>query len=114
MHYAFMAADLVVSRSGAIALAEICAMGKPSILVPYPFAAEDHQTVNASAMSNAGASITIADSDAEKSLVSGIMKLVNDEDRCRLFAAAAKTLYFKDADMNIAALIVDCIKNKND
>ena len=114
MHYAYIAADLVVSRSGAIALAEICAMGKPSILVPYPFAAEDHQTVNAAAMSNAGASIAIADADAERSLVGEIMNIVNDEDKCGLFAAAAKNLYFKDADVKIATMIVDCIKSKND
>ena len=47
MEYAFSAADIVVSRSGAMTIAELCVVGKPVVFVPYPFAAEDHQTVNA-------------------------------------------------------------------
>ena len=114
MHYAYMAADLVVSRSGAIALAEICAMGKPSILVPYPFAAEDHQTVNASNMANHGASIAIKDANAAGSLVDEVLTLVKDDEKLKQFGAAAKSLYYNDADMNIANLILDSIKIKHD
>src|SRR5206468_5624416 len=47
MELAYAAADLVVSRAGAMALAELCVVSKPVLFVPYPFAAEDHQTVNA-------------------------------------------------------------------
>jgi UDP-N-acetylmuramate--alanine ligase len=110
MHYAYMACDLVVSRSGAIALAEICAMGKPSILVPYPFAAEDHQTVNASNMSNHGACIAIKDAIASNILIDEILQLAKDEEKLKQFGAAAKTIYFNDADMNIANLIIETIK----
>lgn len=114
MHYAYIAADLVVSRSGAIALAEICAMGKPSILVPYPFAAEDHQTVNASNMVNHGASIAIKDDTASNNLVDEILALSTDEERLEQFGLAAKRLYLKDADVNIANLIIGSINKKHD
>jgi len=58
---AFAAADLVVSRSGAGAVAEIAAAGKAAILVPFPFAADDHQTRNAEALVRAGAARMVAD-----------------------------------------------------
>lgn len=61
MPAAFAAADLVVSRSGAGAVAELCAAGKPSILIPFPFAADDHQLQNARAMVRAGASRLVED-----------------------------------------------------
>src|SRR5690606_38616190 len=50
MEYAYAAADVVLSRAGALAIAELCIVAKPVIFVPYPFAAEDHQTSNAMAL----------------------------------------------------------------
>ena len=61
MPAAFASADLVVSRSGAGAVAEVAAAGKPAILVPFPFAADDHQTRNAEALGRAGAARLVAD-----------------------------------------------------
>src|SRR5439155_13588662 len=61
IHLAYAAADLVVSRSGAMTLAEIAACGTPAILVPYPFAAHDHQAVNASNLVDRGAAAMILD-----------------------------------------------------
>jgi len=61
MPAAFAAADLIVSRSGAGAVAELAAAGKPSILVPFPFAADDHQLRNAEAMVRAGAARLVLD-----------------------------------------------------
>jgi UDP-N-acetylglucosamine--N-acetylmuramyl-(pentapeptide) pyrophosphoryl-undecaprenol N-acetylglucosamine transferase len=63
MPEAFAAADLIVCRSGAGAVSELAAGGKPSILVPFPFAADDHQTANAEAMERAGASRLIRDAE---------------------------------------------------
>ncbi len=114
MHYAYVASDLIVSRSGAIALAEICAMGKPSILVPYPFAAEDHQTVNASIMVNQGASIVVKDDKASNILIDEILALSTDEKKLEQFGLAAKSLYLKDADVNIANLIIGSINMEHD
>ena len=63
MPAAFAAADLVVCRSGAGAVSELAAAAKPSILVPFPFAADDHQTRNAEAMERAGAARLIRDAE---------------------------------------------------
>ena len=63
MPEAFAAADLIVCRSGAGAVSELAAAGKPSILVPFPFAADDHQTRNAEAMELAGAACLIRDAE---------------------------------------------------
>ena len=63
MPAAFAAADLVICRSGAGAVSELAAAGKPSILVPFPFAADDHQTRNAEAMANAGAACMLRDAE---------------------------------------------------
>jgi UDP-N-acetylglucosamine--N-acetylmuramyl-(pentapeptide) pyrophosphoryl-undecaprenol N-acetylglucosamine transferase len=112
MHYAYKAADIVVSRSGAIALAEICALGKPSILVPYPHAAEDHQTVNASVLVKNGAAMVVADADAEKELVDRILELVIDNEKCQAFSVAAKKLSVIHADNEIAKLIIKRMEEK--
>src|SRR5207253_9588427 len=63
IHMAYAAADLVVCRSGAMTLAEIAACGTPAILVPYPFAANDHQVVNATNLVERGAADMILDRD---------------------------------------------------
>jgi len=63
MPAAFAAADLIVCRSGAGAVSELAAAGKPSILVPFPFAADDHQTRNAEAMERGGAARLVRDAD---------------------------------------------------
>jgi UDP-N-acetylglucosamine--N-acetylmuramyl-(pentapeptide) pyrophosphoryl-undecaprenol N-acetylglucosamine transferase len=63
MPAAFAQADLVVSRSGAGAVSELAAAGRPSILVPFPFAADDHQTRNAEAMERGGAACLVRDAD---------------------------------------------------
>ena len=63
MPAAFAAADLVVCRSGAGAVSELAAAGKPSILVPFPFAADDHQTRNAEAMERGGAARLVRDAE---------------------------------------------------
>jgi len=63
MPAAFAAADLVICRSGAGTTSELAAAGRPSILVPFPFAADDHQTRNAEAMANAGAACMVRDDE---------------------------------------------------
>ncbi|MFN6374291.1 MAG: undecaprenyldiphospho-muramoylpentapeptide beta-N-acetylglucosaminyltransferase [Chitinophagia bacterium] len=112
MHYAYTAADVVVSRSGAIALAEIAACGKPSILVPYPHAAEDHQTVNATVLVKNGAALMVRDANAGKELVDRMLELVIDSDKCESFSAAARQLSMKDADDEIASLMIKTLEKK--
>lgn len=79
MHLAYAAADLVVSRAGAGAIAEIAIAGVPAILVPYPFAAEDHQTFNAKALSENRAAVFISDKEVMHELQETVIKVMRDE-----------------------------------
>ena len=79
MEYAYAAADMVISRSGAMAIAELCVVKKPAVFVPFPFAAEDHQTVNAQNLVNKNAGILIKDSEALHQLVPAIIALSKNE-----------------------------------
>jgi UDP-N-acetylglucosamine--N-acetylmuramyl-(pentapeptide) pyrophosphoryl-undecaprenol N-acetylglucosamine transferase len=88
---AYAAADLVVSRSGAMTVAELCAWGKPSILVPLPTAAADHQTFNARALASAGAAVLLLESDlTPASLAHVVGSLARDRDRLQSLATAAR------------------------
>ena len=78
MDKAYSAADIVVSRAGAIAISELCILGMPSILVPSPNVAEDHQTKNALALSTRGAAIMVKDSEAPATLISTITALASN------------------------------------
>lgn len=106
MNYAYKAADVVVSRAGAIALAEICVCGKPSVLVPFPLAAEDHQTVNAQLLVKQGAALMVSDKDAESKLIDTVIGLIHDETACKLFGEAASKMGVKNADHLIADLMI--------
>lgn len=83
MDLAYAAADVVVSRSGALAVSELCIAGKPCILVPSPNVAEDHQTKNAMALVSKDAAVMITDKDAREKLVDEALKLLFDEQRAR-------------------------------
>lgn len=90
MDKAYAAADIVVSRAGALAVAELSLLGKASILVPYPFASEDHQTMNAKALSDKNAAILIPDHQAQEKVVKEVMALVNDESKRKLLEKSIK------------------------
>jgi UDP-N-acetylglucosamine--N-acetylmuramyl-(pentapeptide) pyrophosphoryl-undecaprenol N-acetylglucosamine transferase len=79
MPAAFAAADLIVCRSGAGAVSELAAAGKPSILVPFPFAADDHQTRNAEAMERAGAARLVRDVEMTGEKLFGLATAVSEE-----------------------------------
>ncbi len=110
MNYAYAVADLVVSRAGAIALAEICATGKPSILVPFPHAAEDHQTVNATALVEKNAAVMIKDECAKDELVPMIVNMLKDNETLKSIGEAASKMFVKNADQLIANEIINVIK----
>jgi UDP-N-acetylglucosamine--N-acetylmuramyl-(pentapeptide) pyrophosphoryl-undecaprenol N-acetylglucosamine transferase len=73
MPAAFDAADLVICRAGAGTVSELTAAGKPAILVPFPFAADDHQTRNAEAMQDAGAARLVPDSELSGEKLVGLI-----------------------------------------
>ncbi|MFT4032806.1 MAG: undecaprenyldiphospho-muramoylpentapeptide beta-N-acetylglucosaminyltransferase [Siphonobacter sp.] len=75
MPFAYAAADVVISRAGALSISELCLVGKPAIFVPLPTAAEDHQTQNALALVKENAGLLVKDSDARQSLVPATLKL---------------------------------------
>jgi UDP-N-acetylglucosamine--N-acetylmuramyl-(pentapeptide) pyrophosphoryl-undecaprenol N-acetylglucosamine transferase len=78
MDFAYAAADIIISRAGAITISELCLLGKPAILVPSPNVAEDHQTKNAMALVNNQAAIMVKDSDAKKTLIPETIKLLHN------------------------------------
>jgi UDP-N-acetylglucosamine--N-acetylmuramyl-(pentapeptide) pyrophosphoryl-undecaprenol N-acetylglucosamine transferase len=80
MEYAFSAADMVVSRSGAMSIAELCVAAKPVIFVPFPHAAEDHQTANALNLVNKRAGLLVKDQEAKEKLVSTVIALSKDKE----------------------------------
>ncbi len=92
MEFAYGAADLVVCRAGATTIAEIARAGLPSVLIPYPFAAADHQTENARAMVEGGASVVIADRDLAGRLLPQLRDLIGDRERLRGMGVCARAL----------------------
>lgn len=112
MDYAYAIADLVISRAGAGALSELCMVHKAAILVPYPFAAEDHQTKNAQALVNHKAALMISDQEAHGKLFASAIDLVmNDDERQKLEINISK-LAVQDAAETIASEVYNLAKGK--
>lgn len=111
MEYAYAAADIVVSRAGAMAIAELCVVGKPVIFVPYPHAAEDHQTANANELVTNHAAIMINDSEVNEKLIDAIKWLANDPERANELKENIAKLGNTNADEIIANEI---LKTLND
>jgi UDP-N-acetylglucosamine--N-acetylmuramyl-(pentapeptide) pyrophosphoryl-undecaprenol N-acetylglucosamine transferase len=106
MEFAYAASDLVVSRAGATTLAELTRLGKPAILVPYPHAAEDHQTKNAQTLVDAGAALMIDDRALGSRLKDTILQLLFNETALKNMGASSLTLGKPDAGKEIAKKIV--------
>ncbi|MEO5684993.1 MAG: undecaprenyldiphospho-muramoylpentapeptide beta-N-acetylglucosaminyltransferase [Chitinophagaceae bacterium] len=102
MEMAFAASDAVVSRSGAMSIAELCVAKKPVVFVPYPFAAEDHQTVNAQNLVNKQAGLLVKDNEAKDKLVCTIIALLNDEAQQQQLKDNIAKLAVTNADKIIA------------
>jgi UDP-N-acetylglucosamine--N-acetylmuramyl-(pentapeptide) pyrophosphoryl-undecaprenol N-acetylglucosamine transferase len=109
MEYAYAAADVVISRSGAMAIAELCVVKKPAVLVPFPFAAEDHQTVNAQHLVNKQAAILVKDSEAKDKLVSTAIGLAKDNAKQASLKENIGKLAVTNADEVIAQEILKAI-----
>lgn len=83
MNDAYGIADFIISRAGALAIAELSIIATPTILVPFPFAAEDHQTKNAMALVEKNAALLVKDADAADKLIPTFMELVHNEAKSR-------------------------------
>ncbi|UBM57253.1 undecaprenyldiphospho-muramoylpentapeptide beta-N-acetylglucosaminyltransferase [Marinilongibacter aquaticus] len=81
MDKAYAAADVVISRAGALSVSELCLTAKPAVLVPFPLAAEDHQTQNALSLVERNAAVLIKDAEAADQLADTALGLIDDEIR---------------------------------
>ena len=105
MDEAYQAADLVVARSGAITISELCILGKPAILIPSPNVTDDHQTKNAEVLSKREAAILITDKNCEAELIPSILALIQNQDKQKQMRSELLAL----AKPNATAEIVDII-----
>ncbi len=103
MYLAYAAADIIISRAGAIAISELCCVGKPSILIPSPNVSENHQTKNAQALVNKKAAMLVKDKDAHCKLVICLLEIIKDKDLQNELSKNIKDL----AVTNAAERIVD-------
>ncbi|MEY4456942.1 MAG: undecaprenyldiphospho-muramoylpentapeptide beta-N-acetylglucosaminyltransferase [Bacteroidota bacterium] len=106
MSAAYTAADLIVSRAGAMSVAEIALTAKPCVFVPYPFAAEDHQSFNAKNLVDASAAFMIKDSKVKESLAPMILDAINQPNILQNMQEKIKAFAITDADKVIAEQII--------
>jgi UDP-N-acetylglucosamine--N-acetylmuramyl-(pentapeptide) pyrophosphoryl-undecaprenol N-acetylglucosamine transferase len=102
MEFAYAAADIVVSRAGAIAVAELCVVQKPVLFVPFPFAAEDHQTANAKALVEKDAALMVKDSEAKEKMVDMLISLAKDASQQEQLKRNIAKYAVLDADRQVA------------
>jgi UDP-N-acetylglucosamine--N-acetylmuramyl-(pentapeptide) pyrophosphoryl-undecaprenol N-acetylglucosamine transferase len=110
MEYAYGAADVVVARAGAMTVAELCVVKKPVIFVPYPFASEDHQTVNAKQLVSKNAALMVADSEAKEKLVPMILELARNDIKKNELKNNIGKLAITDAAVKVATEILASLK----
>ena len=101
MDLAYACADLILSRSGASSISEICMAGKACIFVPSPNVAEDHQTHNAMALVNKGAARLVKDADAPEHLMDEALALLGDKEELARIEKNAAALSLPDAAKTI-------------
>jgi UDP-N-acetylglucosamine--N-acetylmuramyl-(pentapeptide) pyrophosphoryl-undecaprenol N-acetylglucosamine transferase len=109
MDLAYAAADVVISRAGALSVSEISIAGKPTIFVPSPNVAEDHQTKNAKAMVDNHAAILVKDDIAREQLIDQALDLINDNEKQKGLSENIRTLAKPDAANDIVNEIVRLI-----
>lgn len=106
MKLGFAAADVIVSRAGAMAISELCLVGKPVILLPFPFAAEDHQTKNAKSLEEQNAALMITDSEANQKLIPTVIELITNLEQQQLLSENIKKLARPNATSDIVDILM--------
>lgn len=109
MEYGYAAADMVISRAGAMAVTELCITGKVAILVPFPHAAEDHQTANAMQLVNNGAALLVKDENANAQLVNEVVALSKEVMKQEEMKAAIRKLALRNAADFVAKEILQSL-----
>ena len=110
MPLAYALADLVISRAGASSISELCLLGKPSILVPSPNVAENHQTHNAMALVKKDAAVLVKDVDASKLLIDTALSLIQDDMHLESLRKNILTLALPDSARHIAEEVIKLAK----
>ena len=110
MDLAYSTADMVISRAGACTISELCLVGKPSILVPSPNVAEDHQTKNANALVKREAALMISDMDAPKTLVDKSLELISNKEKLKKLEQNILELALPNSATLIAKKIIEIAK----
>jgi UDP-N-acetylglucosamine--N-acetylmuramyl-(pentapeptide) pyrophosphoryl-undecaprenol N-acetylglucosamine transferase len=106
MDMAYAAADIIVSRAGAMSISELCLVGKPVIFVPSPHVAEDHQSKNAMALVTRNAGWMLRDAEAVEHLGEKVMALLEDKELCKAMSANIRKLAMPDATDRIASIAI--------
>ncbi len=112
MDLAYTMADVVISRAGALSIAELAVLGKAVVLVPSPNVAEDHQTKNAMALVTKDAAILVRDVDAREQLFQTTLQVIHDEQRMELLKKNIKALSIADADRRIVEVAFKYVKRE--
>jgi UDP-N-acetylglucosamine--N-acetylmuramyl-(pentapeptide) pyrophosphoryl-undecaprenol N-acetylglucosamine transferase len=110
MDRAYLAADLIIARAGAITISELCHVGKPAILIPSPNVAEDHQTKNAKSLSTRSAAVLIPDSEAGEHMIPMALELLDDAKRMNELSENISKLAIRDAADRIAREVAGIMK----
>jgi len=113
MDVAYATADLIISRAGALSISELCLMGKPTILIPSPNVAEDHQTKNAMALVDKHAAIMITDTDSIGTLMVTASELIKNPEKMETLASNIKKLGIKNSAELIVKEILGLAKTHN-
>ena len=112
MDLAYQVADVVISRAGALSVSELCLIGKPTILVPSPNVAEDHQRKNAMSIVEHDGAIMIEDKDANERLVSEVIELLDDEEKMKMLSRNILKLGKSNATADIADIAMKIIEEE--
>ncbi len=107
MDKAYTVADIIVSRAGALSISELCLVAKPTILVPSPNVAEDHQTKNAMALVNEDAAVMVKDTEINQVLVESLRDLLKNEGKCQSLSQNIKALGKPDAAKDIVKTVFE-------
>jgi UDP-N-acetylglucosamine--N-acetylmuramyl-(pentapeptide) pyrophosphoryl-undecaprenol N-acetylglucosamine transferase len=113
MENAYAAADVVVARSGAMTISEMCVVGKPAIFVPYPFSAEDHQTANAMTLVNRNAGLMVRNDDVKSKLIPELLNLINNDSKMEELKDNILKMSNANADEVIAKEILKSMSSKD-
>jgi UDP-N-acetylglucosamine--N-acetylmuramyl-(pentapeptide) pyrophosphoryl-undecaprenol N-acetylglucosamine transferase len=107
MDLAYAVADVIIARAGALTISELCLAGTPSVLVPSPNVAEDHQTKNAMALVNKNAAVLVRDKEASEKMIISALEIINNQELIRSLSKNILALAKPNAAKDIAKVVTE-------